>query len=99
MEGIGCAAATRRGIGQRIYDLHLLDNRARPSMRDDERQRIFMFRANVNEVNVQSIDLGDELRQGVQSRLHLSPVVFGPVWSKNSSGPDSGSQGIALAYC
>ena len=35
-------------------------------MRDDERQRIFMFRTNVNEMNVQPVDLGDEIRQGVQ---------------------------------
>ena len=27
-------------------------------------------------MNVQSIDLGDELRQSVQPRLHLAPVVF-----------------------
>ena len=66
----------RRGIGQRIDDLQLLDDRAGPSVRDDERQRIFMLRTNVNEVNVQPIDLGDELRQGVQPRLALAPVVF-----------------------
>ena len=65
-----------RGIGQRIDDLHLLDDRAGPSVRDDERQRIFMFRTNVNEMNVQPIDLGDELRQGVQFRLDLAPVVL-----------------------
>ena len=45
-------------------------------MRDDERQRIFVFRTDVNEMNVQPIDLGDELRQGVQFRLDLAPVVF-----------------------
>ena len=64
MEGVRCAAAMRRGIGQRIDDLHLLDDRAGPSVRDDERQRIFMLRADVNEVNVQPVDLGDELRAG-----------------------------------
>ena len=64
------------GIGQRIDDLHLLDDRAGPSVRDDQRQRIFMFRTNVNEMNVQPIDLGDELRQGVQFRLDLAPVVI-----------------------
>ena len=64
-----------RRIGQRIDDLQLLDDRAGPPVRDDERQRIFMFRTNVNEMNVQSIDLGDELRQGVQFRLALAPVV------------------------
>ena len=29
----------------------------------------------MNEVNVQPIDLGDELQQGVQPRLNLAPVV------------------------
>ena len=33
-----------------------------------ERQRIFMFGTNVNEMNVQPIDLGHELRQGVGPR-------------------------------
>ena len=46
-------------------------------MRDDERQRIFMLRTNVNEMNVQPVDLGDELRQGVELRLALAPVVVG----------------------
>src|SRR5215211_3012125 len=36
-----------------------------------------MLRANVNEVNVQPVDLGHELRQGVQPRLDLAPVVLG----------------------
>ena len=76
VEGVRCARAMCRGIGQRIDDLQLLDDRAGPSVRDDERQRIFMFRTNVNEMNVQPIDLGDELRQGVQLRLALAPVVI-----------------------
>ena len=66
----------RRGIGQRIDDLQLLDDRAGPPVRDDERQRIFMFRTNVDEVDVEPVDLGDELRQGVQFRLALAPVVI-----------------------
>ena len=75
MEGVRCARAVRRGIGQSIDDLQLLDDRAGPSVIDDERQRVFMLRTNVNEVNVEPIDLGDELRQGVQLRLALAPVV------------------------
>jgi hypothetical protein len=31
----------------------------------------------VNEVNVQPVDLGDELRHGVELRLALAPVVVG----------------------
>ena len=66
----------RRGIGQWIDDLQLLDDRARPAMRDDERQRVLMLRTHVDEMNVEPVDLGDELRQGVEPRLHLAPVVI-----------------------
>jgi hypothetical protein len=31
-------------------------------VRDEERQRIVMLRANVNEMDVQAIDIGDEVR-------------------------------------
>jgi hypothetical protein len=62
MERVRCAPPVRRGIGQSLDDLQLLDDRARPPVVDDERQRVFVLRANVNEVNVQPIDLGDELR-------------------------------------
>jgi hypothetical protein len=52
----------RRRIGQRIDDLQLLDHRAGPSVQDDERQRILVLGANVDEVDVQPVDLGDEVR-------------------------------------
>jgi hypothetical protein len=35
-----------------------------------------MFRTDVNEVDVQPIDLGGELRQCVQFRLALAPIVI-----------------------
>ena len=63
------------GLVSGLDDLQLLDDRAGPSVRDDDRQRILMFRTNVDEMNVESIDLGDELRQGVQPRFDLAPVV------------------------
>src|SRR6266699_4714312 len=78
MEGVRRARAMCRGIGQSIDDLQLLDDRAGPSVIDDERQRIFMLRTNVNEVDVEPIDLGNELREGVQLRLARAPVVFCP---------------------
>jgi hypothetical protein len=46
----------RRGIDERVDDLQLLDDRARPSVRDNDRQRIFMLRTSVNEMNVEPID-------------------------------------------
>jgi hypothetical protein len=49
-------------------------------VRNDERQRVFVFRADTNEVNVQPINLGDELRQGVHFCFDLAPVVIcGPI--------------------
>ena len=41
----------------------------------DEGQRIVMFRTDMNEMNIQPIDLGDELRERIQFRLDLAPVV------------------------
>ena len=77
MEGVRRAPAVRGGVGQRLDDLQLLDDRAGPPVRDDQRQRVLVLRANVNEVDVEPIDLGDEVRQGVQLRLALAPVVVG----------------------
>ena len=73
MKSVRCVRPMYSGISQRIDNLHLFDDRAGPSMRDDEWQRIFMFRMNVNEMNIQSIDLGYELRQGFQFRLAFAP--------------------------
>ena len=57
MERVRGACPMCRGISQGIDNLQLLDDRAGPSVRDDERQRILMFRTNVDEMNVQPIDL------------------------------------------
>ena len=44
-------------------------------MRDDQRQGVGLFRTDVNEVNVDSIDVGDELREGIELGLDLAPVA------------------------
>ena len=77
MERVRGAPAMGGRIGQRLDDLQLLDDRAGPAVRDDERQRILMLRTNVDEMDVEPVDLGDEVRQGVQPRLDLAPVVLG----------------------
>ncbi len=76
IERVRCISAVCGGIGKRIDNLHLFADRARPSVRDDQRQRILMLRANVNEMNVEPIDLGQELRQGVQFGFDLAPVII-----------------------
>jgi hypothetical protein len=40
MEGILRARAAGGWVGQRLDDLQLLDDRSRPSVRDDQRQRV-----------------------------------------------------------
>ena len=62
MERIRRTATMRGRIGQWVDDLHLLDDRSGPSVRDDQRQRILVLRTDVEKVNVQPIDFGDELR-------------------------------------
>ena len=42
---------------------------------DDDRQRIRMTGAEVDELDVEPVDSRDELRKTVQFRLHLSPVI------------------------
>ncbi len=74
MEGVRRARAVCRWIRQRIDNLQLLDDGTGPSVRDDQGQRIFMFRTNVDEMNVESIDLSGEMRQGVQFRFDLAPI-------------------------
>src|SRR5262249_18266085 len=44
---------------------------------DDERKSLGILRTNVDEMNVQPINAGDELRQRIQLRFRLPPVVIG----------------------
>src|SRR6185295_10265241 len=78
MKGIRSSPAMSGWIGQRLDDLHLFDDRAGPAMRNDHRQRIFMLRTNVNEMDIEAVDLCDEVRHGFQFCLALTPVIVCP---------------------
>jgi hypothetical protein len=67
----------RDRVGQRADDPQQLDHRPRPAVRDDQRQRALVPRLDVDEVDAEAVDLGLELRQGVQLRLARAPVVPG----------------------
>src|SRR5207245_3107357 len=54
-----------------------LDARAGPAVRHDQRQRVLVWRLHVDEMDVQAVDLGRELRERVELRLGLAPVVVG----------------------
>ena len=73
---LGGAAVSGR-VGQRADGVQQLDDRAGPAMRHDQRQRVLMPRPDVDEVDLDPVDLGRELRQRVQSRLAPAPVVLG----------------------
>jgi hypothetical protein len=75
VEGVLRAAAEGRGVGERADELDLLEDRAGPSVRDDDGQRALVLRTHVDEVDVEPVDLGGELGQGVELRLALAPVV------------------------
>src|SRR5215469_18142277 len=71
-------APTVRGrVGQGTDDLEHLDDRTGPAVRDDQWQRVLVARLDVDEVDIEPVELGDELRQRVQLRLAPAPVVAG----------------------
>src|SRR5262245_61766267 len=59
MEGVARAAAVLGRVRQRLDDLQLLEDRARPAARDDHRERVLALRADVDVVDVQPVDLGE----------------------------------------
>jgi len=71
---IGLAAMGRR-VCQRSNDLQELDDRARPSMRQNDRQGILVLRSDVNEVDPETVNLRAKLRQPIQSALNTTPIV------------------------
>jgi hypothetical protein len=77
MERVRLAAAVGGRIGEGPDDLQLLDDRAGPAVGDDQREGVGMWGADVEEVDVEAVDLGGELRQRVQPGLDLAPVVGG----------------------
>ncbi|MNN03438.1 hypothetical protein D3C81_1161260 [compost metagenome] len=70
-------AAIGRRVGQRANGLGELENRARPAVRQDDRQRVGVARADVDEMNIHPVDGRDELGQRIQLFLGLAPVILG----------------------
>jgi hypothetical protein len=61
VEGIRPGPAVGGRVRERVDDLQLLDDRPRPPVRDDQRQRVLVLRTDVDEVDVQPVDLGEEV--------------------------------------
>src|SRR3712207_135567 len=62
VEGVLGTSAVRGRVGERADGLEQLDDRAGPAVGHDQRQRILMPRPDVDEVDLDPVDLGRELR-------------------------------------
>jgi hypothetical protein len=75
VEGIFRNAAVRNRIGERAD--HGREVLERPAVHQDQRQRIGLGRADMQEMHTLPIDFGDELRIPVPGRLLRPPVEAG----------------------
>lgn len=75
VEGVLGPAAVSFGMGERADRADHFQDGARPAVGHEQRQCVGVARTDVNEMDVHPVDLGDELRQGVQAFLQLAPVV------------------------
>ena len=74
VEGIRRGAAVRNGINQRFDHLRVLVDRTGPAVEQQQRQRIRVRRALVDEVDVEAVDVRRELVETVQPRFLRPPV-------------------------
>jgi hypothetical protein len=65
-------------VRQRIDDIEKLDDAAWPTVGQNDRACMLVGRTNVQEVNAQTVNLGSELRIGIQTSLEAAPVIGGP---------------------
>ncbi len=76
--------AVGAGIAQRSDDVEKLDHRTGPAVQQDQWPRVRLGRFDVQEVHRLTVDLGAELRVGIQLGLLGAPVeVVGPVVGKS----------------
>jgi hypothetical protein len=78
VERVRRVGAVGSRVGQRADHIEELDDRARPAMGQDQRERVRLGRPDVQEVDVLAVDLGDELRVLVQPGLGRTPVKAVP---------------------
>src|ERR1700729_3467997 len=64
------------GIAERADDLHELHERSRPSVRENDRQRVPVRRVYMDEVNAKPVDLGAVLGEGVDASFEPAPVML-----------------------
>ena len=66
------------GIGERTEHVEELDHRARPAVREHEREGVGLGGAHVQRVDAEPVDLRPDLREGVDPLGHAEVVAVGP---------------------
>src|SRR2546425_12677335 len=66
------------GIAEWADDLHELHDRSRPSVRENDRRRVLLRGAHVDEMNATPVDLGPVWGEGVDASLKAAPVILVP---------------------
>ena len=74
VEGVRWIAAVGARVAQRPDQVEVLEDRHRPAVRADQRQRVGLGRAHVEEVHRLAVDRRRELRVGVEPGLLVAPV-------------------------
>ncbi len=74
VEGIVPSAPVSHGIGQRFHHLVELEERPWPSVNEHQRQGVWVGRRPMDEVHVQAVDPGHEVRERVETPLLLTPI-------------------------
>jgi hypothetical protein len=64
----------RGGIGEQRQDVQHLEERSRPAVRENQRQRIRPSAASVDEVDSDAVYGGAEMREGVDALFLRAPV-------------------------
>src|SRR5262249_61412715 len=76
IKGIGWVTTMCRRISQRVDDLHEFIDRAWPSVRDDQWQRLRSFAALVNVMNALSVNRDLKVRPFIEFTFVGTPVVL-----------------------
>src|SRR5262245_38844205 len=65
-------------FGERTDDFFVLDDRTRPSIQQQQRHCIWIFRPLMDEMDIDAVDVGLELVESIQAFLLNTPVVLVP---------------------
>ena len=77
VERVGRVPAVSVWVGERVDDAEVLHRGVGPAVGEDQRRGVGLGGADVQEVDVLPVDLGGELRVGVQPRFPFAPAVAG----------------------